>query len=157
MNSAPAVVGASDGLAAFRSIIAKKGARSCLGAGGGAASTASSRRRSRRRATHECKVGLGFPRVESRQASRERKTLKQFTLCRTPNLLATSSYSIPNCDQWQQKRQLVKKATPLRDRLSRLSHAYEVVQTDVNLPSAAKRPTRAARGRRRTKKRKTLQ
>ena len=36
-NSAPAVVGASDGLAAFRSIIAKKGTRSCLGAGCGAA------------------------------------------------------------------------------------------------------------------------
>ena len=33
MNSAPAVVGASDGLAAFMSIIAKKGSRSCLGAG----------------------------------------------------------------------------------------------------------------------------
>ena len=33
MNSAPAVVGASDGLAAFMSIIAKKGTRSCLGAG----------------------------------------------------------------------------------------------------------------------------
>ena len=37
MNSAPAVVGASDGLAAFMSIIAKKGTRSCLGAGCGAA------------------------------------------------------------------------------------------------------------------------
>ena len=35
MNSAPAVVGASDGLAAFMSIIAKKGTRSCLGAGCG--------------------------------------------------------------------------------------------------------------------------
>ena len=29
MNSAPAVVGVSDGLATFRSIIAKKGTRSC--------------------------------------------------------------------------------------------------------------------------------
>ena len=37
MNSAPAVVGASDGLAAFMWIIAKKGTRSCLGAGCGAA------------------------------------------------------------------------------------------------------------------------
>ena len=37
MNSAPAVVGASGGLAAFMSIIAKKGTRSCLGAGCGAA------------------------------------------------------------------------------------------------------------------------
>ena len=42
MNSAPAVVGASDGLAAFMSIIAKKGTRSCLGAGCGGCGLAES-------------------------------------------------------------------------------------------------------------------